>query len=142
MKRWAICLALLAGAAWGHEVHLDVARQEAAVVRLSYADGQPFAFEAYELYLPGKDVPEQVGRTNRLGQVIFLPGTHADWRLKAYSGDGHGLDQSLKVKTGAAAAVAVRPDAGEPPRALLLAAGLGVLFGIFGVFQLFMRRKT
>lgn len=126
--------------AWAHEVRLETTRQEASVVRLSYADGQPFAFEAYELYVPGQATPAQVGRTTPHGQVVFLPGTRTAWRLKAYSADGHGVDTLIEVATGAAADVA--PPPAEPPRTLLLASGLGIVFGLFGILQLFLRRKA
>ena len=136
-----LTLALFAGTAMAHEVHLAESQQTAAVLQLTYADGKPFAFEAYELYPLGKDIPAQVGRTNADGQVVFLPGTQADWRLKAYSADGHGVDQSLKVTvTGGTAALATAHA--ELPRGLLLAAGLGIVFGLFGLLQLFFRKKT
>ncbi|WP_296752997.1 ABC transporter permease [Thiobacillus sp.] len=132
--------ALLGSVAWAHEVKLETTRQEASVVRLSYADGQPFAFEAYELYVPGKATPDQVGRTTPHGQVVFLPGTRTEWRLKAYSADGHGVDEVIKVAAGAAAGVT--PAAAELPRTLLLASGLGIVFGLFGIFQLFLRKRS
>jgi nickel transport protein len=144
MKRVILLLGLLAGSAMAHEVHLAQSQQTAAVVRLTYADGKPFAFEAYELYPVGQEIPAQVGRTNGDGQVIFLPGTQGDWRLKAYSADGHGVDQSLKVSGGSGEAVAAgnAGNAGELPRGLLLAAGLGIVFGLFGLVQLFFRKKS
>lgn len=132
--------ALLGSVAWAHEVKLETTRQEASVVRLSYADGQPFAFEAYELYVPGKTTPAQVGRTTLHGQVVFLPGTRTEWRLKAYSADGHGVDEVIRVTVGATAGVT--PAAAELPRTLLLASGLGIVFGLFGIFQLFLRKRS
>lgn len=141
MKPVLLLLALLSGAAWGHEVRLEISRQEAAVIRLTYADGQPFAFEAYELYVPGREVPEQVGRTDGQGQIVFLPGTRTEWRLKTYSADGHGVDQVLRITGAATDGGPSQAVGGAPPRALLVAAGLGVLFGLFGIFQLFLRKK-
>lgn len=151
MKTRAVCglllglgLALvlvLPKAARAHEVRLESTQQAAAVLRLVYGDGQPFAFEAYELYRPGRDAPEQVGRTNAQGQVVFLPGAQAEWRLKAYSSDGHGVDQVLTVAAGAAGTAGTAPATNNVPRVLLWLAGLGVVFGIFGVMQLFLRSK-
>jgi nickel transport protein len=126
--------------AWAHEVRLETTRQAASVVRLSYADGQPFAFEAYELYVPGTATPAQVGRTTPYGQVVFLPGEQTEWRLKAYSADGHGVDTVIKVAAGTAADVT--PPPAELPRTLLLASGLGIVFGLFGIHQLFLKRKS
>lgn len=143
--RWLVallCAALLAQQAAAHEVKLQTRQQAATVVSLSYADGEPFAFEAYELYLPGKDTPEQVGRTNATGQVIFLPGQHGEWRLKAFSADGHGVDQRLQLTSASAGDPVPASSAAEAPRALMLLAGGGVLFGLFGLAQLFLRRNT
>ncbi len=128
-----------AGAAQAHEVKLEQSQQGAAVLQLSYANGEAFAFEAYELYRPGVDTPEQVGRTNARGQVVFLPGAQTQWRIKAFSADGHGVDQLLSVAAGGPQDSA-QPGGGAP-RTLLLAAGAGIVFGLFGLFQLFIRRK-
>ena len=141
MKHLLLCLALLSGTAWGHEIRLEQSQQAAAVVRLTYADGQPFAFEAYELYRPDNEVPEQVGRTNGEGQIVFLPGTRTDWRLKAVSADGHGVDQILKVSMAATQGNHQPGATAGLPRTLLLIVGLGILFGLFGVVQLFLRKK-
>jgi len=138
MRAVILLLAVFCAPACAHEIKVEITKQDAAVVRLSYADGNPFTFEAYEIYLPGKDIPEQVGRTNALGQIVFLPGAQTEWRIKAYSADGHGIDQKLHVEAGDNAVSAGRS---ELPRTLLLLAGLGIVFGIFGLIQLFFRRK-
>lgn len=130
-------------AAGAHELKVDSQRETASVVRLSWADGQPFAFEAYELYLPGQEVPTQLGRTDARGRIVFLPGANREWRIKAFSADGHGVDQLLQVDAtdGGDAAGSGSAAGGDKPRALLLAAGLGVVFGLFGLVQLFVRRR-
>lgn len=138
--RAVLCLFLMwCAQASAHEIKIEIAKQDAAVVRLSYADGSPFTFEAYELYQPGKDIPAQVGRTNAEGQIVFLPGAQTEWRIKAYSADGHGIDQKLKVEAGGATSSSC---GGGASRSLLLLAGLGIVFGLFGVVQLFYRRKS
>jgi nickel transport protein len=138
MRAAILLLAILCTPAWGHEVKVEIAKQDAAVVSLSYADGKPFTYEAYEIYQPGKDIPEQVGRTNAQGQIVFLPGAQTEWRVKAYTADGHGIDQKMHVEAGGSA---VSTASGGLPRPLLLFAGLGIVFGIFGLIQLFFRRK-
>jgi nickel transport protein len=140
MRSTALVFAFLCGPALAHEVHVETAQQAAAVLRLTYADGEPFAFEAYELYLPGKEVPEQVGRTNAQGQIVFLPGARSAWRVRAFSADGHGIDQRMEFTTTAGDSAAAPVTTAEPPRAWKLAAGLGILFGFFGSIQLFSRR--
>jgi nickel transport protein len=128
-------------------LHLHTTQQPAAVVRLTYAGGAPFVFEAYELYRPGVAAPEQVGHTNARGELVFVPGAQAQWRLKAWSADGHGVDQVLTVPVAAEAGPGVQavtvpaPPAPGGPRLLLLACGLALVFGVFGVVQLLVRRK-
>jgi nickel transport protein len=140
MRSTALVFAFLCGPALAHEVHVETAHQSAAVLRLTYADGEPFAFEAYELYLPGKEVPEQVGRTNAQGQIIFLPGQQSAWRVKAFSADGHGIDQRMEFTPTPAEGAGPPVPSAQPPRAWQLATGLGILFGLFGLVQLFSRR--
>ncbi len=142
MKCIAPGLALLvASHAWAHEVALEIGHQEATVLRLTYSDGQPFVFETYELLLPGNDTPEQVGRTDRQGRAVFLTGAHPKWRLKAYSTDGHGVDQILNLPPREATGVCLANTAAAPQRGLLLATGAGILFGLFGLVQLFLRNS-
>lgn len=138
MKLWIGLTLVFALPAWGHEVKLSQTAQTAQLITLQYADGQPFAFEAYELYPAGETTPFQVGRTNAQGQLVFVPDSRSEWRLKAYSADGHGVDQTL---------TATPSQPGQPltstslPRPLLLVAGLGIIFGLFGFYQLFLRRQ-
>ncbi|HJV93132.1 MAG TPA: hypothetical protein VJ572_06605 [Azonexus sp.] len=140
MKTWLLGLLLCAGAAAAHEVKIEQTTSAAAVVRLSYADGQAFAFEAYELYPAGEETPAQVGRTDAEGRIVFLPGPRTEWRLKAFSADGHGLNQRLTVT--AAAASSTMPARDAPSRWSLLLAGLGIIFGIFGLLQFIQRKKA
>jgi nickel transport protein len=139
MRAWLCLLALCCTPALAHEVKVDIGSQQAAVVSLTYADGSPFTFEAYEIYVPGKDIPAQVGRTNAAGQIVFLPGAQTEWRIKAYSSDGHGIDRQVQVAAGGAAAAAA--SSATLPRWLMLLAGLGIVFGIFGFIQLFITGK-
>lgn len=132
-----LALLLWAGAAAAHEVHHAVAAREAAVVSLAYADGSPFAYEKYELYAAGQDVPVQVGNTDAAGRVAFVPGAGRQWRLKAYSADGHGVDLRFEAPPLQAAAA---PQAAGPDRATPTLVGLSLLFGLFGLYQLFRRR--
>lgn len=140
MKRWILfATASFCLPAWAHEVKLTQLPQTAQLITLQYADGQPFAFEAYELYPAGTTQPYQVGRTNAHGQIVFIPDSQADWRLKAYAADGHGVDQTLTVATGPTDQTS---STSSTPRPLLLAAGLGIIFGLFGLYQLFLRKSS
>lgn len=141
MRALVFLFALLAGAASAHEVHHTIAATNAVSVSLRYADGSPFAYEKYELYPEGRDVPAQVGNTDAAGRVVFIPGDTLQWRIKAWSTDGHGVDlrfESSAVQGNATAAI----DAGAGPgRATLALLGLGAILAAFGAYQLFGRKR-
>jgi len=126
----------LSGPLLAHEVIVATSASSATVVQLNYADGQPFAFEAYELYPAGGHMPAQVGRTDASGRVVFVAVGGQEYRLKAWSADGHGVERTV-VASGDSGDVAVAPPSS---RSGLLLAGIGVIFGLFGVWQLFLRR--
>lgn len=138
MRRLLAVLLLLAGTATAHEIQVGTAAGTATVLSLRYADGQPFAFEAYELYPVGSETPAQVGRTDAAGRIAFVADGRAEWRLKAWSDDGHGVDRPITAIAGELTAVA--PIA-ETPRPVLWLAGLGAIFGLFGLWQLYLGRK-
>lgn len=140
---------LLALPAPAHEVrHTVAAAADAVTVRLVYADGQPFAFEAYEATPEGADKPAHVGRTDAQGNALFLAGTVRHWRLKAWSADGHGADLRIEAPAGSAGAApaaassapVTAPADHGPNRASLALFGLSLIVGGFGLFQL-TRRK-
>lgn len=138
MRAWLLSLLLCAATAQAHEVHHRIEATGAVVVTLSYADGQPFAYEKYALYPAGQETPQQVGNTDAQGRVAFVPGTVKNWRLAATSADGHGVN--LEFAAAAVAGGGTSADAATP-RWLLAGFGLSLIFGLFGLFQLFARKK-
>jgi nickel transport protein len=131
-------LALLSGApALSHELQHAIAPATAVEVRLAYADGKPFAYETYELYPQGSEVPAQVGKTDAQGRVLFVPGEGVRWRLRAFSADGHGADFAFDAPA-LAAAPAPAPASDRSARILF---GLSALLAAFAAFQFFARRK-
>jgi hypothetical protein len=60
-----------------------------------------------------------------------------EYRLKAWSADGHGVERSV-LASGEAGESGVTQPAG---RSGLLLAGLGGIFGLFGLWQLYLRRR-
>ncbi|CAG0971034.1 hypothetical protein BURK2_01290 [Burkholderiales bacterium] len=139
MKRNVCAFALLLALplARGHEVQHVVETASAVVLRLNYADGRAFAFEAYEVYAAGAAIPWAVGRSDAQGRVIFLPPAEGEVRLRAFSADGHGLDLQIELPRANAAAASKEPEG----RGAKLMFGAGVLLAVFGLVQLFLRRK-
>lgn len=138
--RRAIALALCAlasGQALAHELQHSVHEGMAVSVTLSFADGSPFAFEAYEVYRADEDIPFQVGRTDAQGRVVFIPDRAGSWRVKAFSEDGHGVDFSFTTGVTGDVGGANAPPLARPLRILV---GVSVIFGVFGLVTLLRRR--
>jgi nickel transport protein len=131
----ALALCLFTPAAWGHGLEHSVARSEAVVVTITHDDGSPFAFETVEVFAPGETVPFQQGRTDALGRVAFLPDSDGDWRVRAASEDGHGIDITV-------AATGAPPPPADTGRLSRVVTGVSILFGIFGVIAVFRRRQA
>ena len=128
--------------ATAHEVHHAIEATGAVAVRLSYADGKPFSFEAFEATPAGKDVPAQVGRTDDQGRAVFVPGVIKRWRVKAFSADGHGIDLRFDAPAVVASHGPASGAPGDGPnRASLLLFGLSLLLGGFGIYQLWLGKK-
>ena len=122
-----------------HDQQHSIREGTAVSVKLFFADGSKFDFESYEVYRAGDEIPFQVGRTDAQGRVVFLPDRAGTWRIKAFSEDGHGADFSFT--TGAKGAVR---DANRPflERHLRIIVGASLIFGVFGLLNLFARKKV
>lgn len=136
--RLALLLLAWAAAAQAHEVHHRIEASQAVVVSLAYANGEPFAYEKYALYPAGQETPVQVGNTDAAGRVAFVPGATPHWRLQATSADGHGVNLEFDAPATAGTAAVPPP---ETPRWLTAAFGLALIFGVFGLVQLFVRHR-
>jgi nickel transport protein len=132
----ALC-AWLPGEAPAHDLQHNIEEGEAVSIKLFFADGNEFSFESYEVYRAGDEIPFQVGRTDIQGRVVFIPDRAETWRLKVFSEDGHGADFSFT--TGGEGGV---EGANEPflERHLRIIVGVSVIFGVFGLVNLFTRR--
>lgn len=141
MPRWLpaalLCIPL---AAVAHELQHSVTDASATVITIDYPSGEPFAYENYELRFPGDRFPFQSGRTDARGRIAFVPNRAGQWRLRVFSEDGHGLATAIDVDSpGVARPTADSPGGGRSERVL---AGVGFIFGLFGLLALFRRRGS
>ena len=129
--------ALCAGVLHAHALSHAAQTGTAVIVELRYGDGSPFSYEAAEVYRPGETVPFLAGRTDANGRLVFVPDRAGDWRVRAFSEDGHGGDFSVAAapERGASAPSAGLGTLGR------LAVGLSVIFGAFGIWSLFVRKQ-
>ncbi len=134
----AALVLLLAASAAAHGVHSAVDTGRAVVVTVSFEDGSPMSFEPCEVLPPGGRPPFQVGRTDRLGRVAFLPDSPGEWKVRVTTEDGHGAVVPVQVDDGMIAASRASAGGG---RWWKLVTGVGVLLGVFGFVNLIVRRK-
>lgn len=136
MRTAALLLILLAAAsADAHGLDLRATTGATHGVVATYEDGSAFSFESYEVFPPGDDTPFQVGRTDRLGRLAFQPDKPGVWRVRLFTTDGHGGELKIDVETPS------QPAAAAPSRGRDILTGVSVLFGLFGLVTLFVRRK-
>jgi nickel transport protein len=138
MKRLTVLpAALLAGVLHAHSLSHTVQTGSAVIVDLRYGDGSPFSYESAEVFRPSESVPFLSGRTDANGRLAFVPDRSGDWRVRAFSEDGHGGD--FTVPASGDGTVPARP---APLGAIeRVAVGVALLFGLFGIWSLFLRRR-
>ncbi len=128
---------LVSAAAFAHDLQYAVEPGPAIVVRLFYADHAAFAGQTWEVFRQGETIPYQSGRTDPLGRLSFLPDRPGEWRLRATSGDGHGLEFSLRTDASQSVAGIERPLFDQYAKPIT---GAALLFGMFGLAALFVRK--
>lgn len=138
----AVAMAAAAAApAAAHEVHETLRQEQATVIELRYADGEPFSFEHYELFVGDGAKPVLTGRTDAQGRVVFLPDQAARWRVRAFSADGHGVDAAFEVAAAASAGRATAAPGVSLDRASRVLLGVLVILTLFCALQRFVRRR-
>lgn len=146
-RAWRFALVLAwagTGAAWAHAVRHETSVGEAVVVLLHYTDGEPFAFERYELFRGPGTEPVQTGRTDGAGRLVLLPGTGGaaeGWRLRAYSADGHGIETALAFAAHDGVAPAAPAQAAATPGWERVALGACLILGLGALAQRLLRTR-
>ena len=136
--RILILLFMITGTCYGHGLQHDVVTSRAVVISCYFSDGESFAYESYEVYPPDAKIPAQTGRTDSKGRLIFVPDEPGEWQIKVSADDGHGLNFSVAIAEDAVVSDAQKP---LPTRFPGVIAGLGYVLGIFGLLNLFYRKK-
>lgn len=139
MKSRLLCLlCLLPALAQAHDLSYMVTQNPAVVVHLFHHDGSAFGQQRYEVYRDGNAEPHQAGRTDARGRIVFLPDAAGTWRVRTFSGDGHGLSFAFTTDAAAQLTGYERPFYERHARTLV---GVSLIFGVFGLVSLFVRRK-
>ena len=131
-------LLLLSQPVWAHDLQYAVTDGKAVVVKLFFMDNTPFSYENYEIYREKEALPFQTGRTDAHGYVSFIPDAPAQWHIKAFSEDGHGVIFNLTTNDDYVLAQSDKPLVDRYGRIVI---GLGVIFGIFGLLSLWLKKR-
>lgn len=133
-----LALSLGASNAVAHGVHAH-AIEGGHGVKAVFSDGTPMAFAPVTVYAPDRaDELWQKGATDRQGQFLFLPDRPGVWRIHINDGLGHAVDREISVDDDGIAHVEHAHAHGGIWPAL---AGVGLLFGLFGVWSLARARR-
>lgn len=132
---------LLGGeSALAHSVHYQV-EAKGLSVRIFYDRKDPASYSEYEIYGPGDKEPSQIGRTDRLGYVSFVPDRAGVWNVKVLGESSHGFHgTTINVKVDQA----LNLESFDKPllaRSTKVITGLSLVFGIFGVYTLWATRR-
>ncbi len=123
--------------ALAHGVHIHQQNGSAVVVEFLFEDHSPLAFEEYEVMAPGARAPHQVGRTDRLGRVVFSPDSEGAWQVKVWTEDGHGGTTTVQVNGD----MLVQEEGGARAGQLnKIITGVAVLFGLFGILAMVSKK--
>ncbi|MFH1756119.1 MAG: hypothetical protein ABIA59_10510 [Candidatus Latescibacterota bacterium] len=151
-KLFLIILMLLYGTAGAHGLRHSVTEGPAVIIEITYSNGAPFFNQVYEIYRPHDSAVFQRGRTDPMGRIAFVPDSSGTWRIKAFSEGGHGLDISIEAGRSVAPAETVavpvntnyanlaeqKAPVDRRQRVLMV---LALIFGVFGVISIMIRKK-
>lgn len=122
-----------------HDVKWELQRRQAAiVVAIHYGDGTLFSFEKYEVFGPDSSTPFQVGRSDALGRVAFVPDREGEWKVKFVSDDGHGGEALIPVGKDETATVQRLSLYQQFGPAI---SGAGLILGLTGLYMLLKARR-
>lgn len=133
------CLLLIVtGIVQAHEVQHALTQSSATIITLRYSDDVSVAGAPYEIRPQGEADPVQMGWTDRDGRIAFAPRTPGSYRVSVFTADGHGVNLDVQVDASLTTAHAEAPLVERHAR---IVAGVGILFGLFGLLMLFYRRR-
>ena len=129
---------LIVSVCFAHNLQYGISREgNCIVVNFYFPDNTRFSYERYEVYRDGSKLPFQVGRTDALGRAIFCPDKAGEWILKTFSEDGHGAVVRISVGS-----LSFKEEHSALRQIRDILAGAGFILGLFGLFELYIRRTS
>ncbi len=103
---------------------------------------KPASFAPYTLYAPNASLPYQEGQSDKNGIVAFVPDRAGKWKLVATPGSDHG-GHIFNIEFDVNADKVVTWDSAPIyAKYAQIITGLSLIFGFFGFWMAFKRRKA
>ncbi len=112
-------------------------------LRVVFEDGAPMAGAKVKVFAP--DAPEkpwQEGMTDQDGRFLFFPSKTGVWRMVVDDGMGHAVAREVDIDEHGHAHMDDDHHHHHHHGPSAIIAGLGFIFGIFGLWALFRRRPA
>lgn len=133
-----VLFTLFVSVCFAHNLQYSILREgNCIVVNFYFPDNTRFSYERYEVYRDGSRLPFQVGRTDALGRALFCPDRTGKWILKTFSEDGHGAVVHISVGS-----LSFKEEHSALKHIRDILAGAGLVLGLFGLFELYIRRAA
>ena len=112
MRLWVLIL-LLCGLASAHTVDYQIDGKQAVVATVRLGE-EPASYSEYELFAPDSpETPFQLGRSDALGRIAFVPDKPGLWKLKVSADSQHGLHGTeMEIRVDEAMIAQIEPGAG------------------------------
>jgi nickel transport protein len=129
----------LFSSAAGHELRYAVEENKAVVITITEEGGKPCAGISYVISPKEGGPAVQSGRTDIRGRVVFVPENSGNWTLSAFTEHGHGTGFSFESGDKGILLSTEKPFFDRYSRLIV---GVSLIFGVFGMLNLFRRRKS
>ncbi len=129
------------GFAHAHGVFHEITKRDAVLISAEYDDGEPMSYAAVKIFSPsGGKIEHQNGRTDKNGRFAFVPDSPGPWRIIIDAEMGHLIDATFAVDD-AFQIVAKEETERSGSKWCGLAAGIGIIFGLWGIASRFLARR-
>lgn len=125
-------LVMFATLLFSHNLNHTISSGQAVVVSFSFLQKEDFSFQSYEVYAPHSEIPFEVGRTDAHSRISFLPNIGGQWRVKAFSEDGHGKIIDIEVDENMLPKISAK-SSNTFEKTLI---GIIILLGVFGLIYI------
>ncbi len=125
--------------ALAHGVEYEIRENKAAIIKISYDDGEPMSYAEVKIFSPyNAGIEYQNGRTDSNGCFAFIPDKPGEWKVVVNDGMGHGISKKVTIMEGLNVDIVNKGFY----RWQKLITGISIIFGLTGLIFYIRVRKT